>query len=436
MSRPWDGGQPTASDRARYVDATRAPFWLDAVRRHDSQPALETSVECDLCIVGGGYTGLWAALQAKADEPQRSIVLLEAKTIGFGASGRNGGFLSSSLTHGLRNGLTHFPEEMAVLERLGQDNFNDLREDLERLRIDCDFEPNGTMAVALEPHELEELEAESGLLRRFGHQVELLDLEAVRGEVASPTYLGGLWDRTGSALVDPGKLAAGLAEAALAAGVSILEHSGTIGLRRRGGGVVVETAHGSVKARRVLLATSAYPPLLHRLRNYIAPVYDYALMTEPLSEDQVRAVGWRNRQGLDDLGNQFHYYRLSADNRILFGGYDAIYHYGGSIKDEFDTRDETFAKLSRHFRITFPQLEGVDSVTVGVERSTPAVVFSCSSEPPSTGRCPTLSATPGWGSGQLASAQRWRSTFWTGGRPRRRDSGLSSSVRCRSHPSH
>ena len=121
----------------------------------------------------------------------------------------------------------------------------------------------------------------------------------------------------------------------------------------------VLTPTGHVRARGVLLATSAYPPLLRAIRRYVAPVYDYALMTEPLSPAQRESIGWKRRQGIGDMANQFHYYRLTKDERILWGGYDAVYRYGGPVRAELDDDEATFAKLSQHFFTTFPQLEGV-----------------------------------------------------------------------------
>jgi glycine/D-amino acid oxidase-like deaminating enzyme len=109
----------------------------------------------------------------------------------------------------------------------------------------------------------------------------------------------------------------------------------------------------------VLLATSAYPPLLRALRRYVVPVYDYVLVSEPLSAPQREAIGWRRRQGIGDGANQFHYYRLTADDRILWGGYDAVYRRGGPVGPEHDVHDPTFATLSQHFFTTFPQLEGL-----------------------------------------------------------------------------
>ena len=160
---------------------------------------------------------------------------------------------------------------MPQLERLSRENFDGFVGDIERLAIDCDLELTGDLGVALEPHEVGWLEEAAELLHQHGHEHELFDEAAIRAEVASPTYLGGIWDKTDAALVDPGKLAAGLARAALAAGVRIHERSPATKLVEDGAGIRVLTPIGHVRARRVLLATSAYPPLLRAIRRYIAP---------------------------------------------------------------------------------------------------------------------------------------------------------------------
>jgi glycine/D-amino acid oxidase-like deaminating enzyme len=355
----WPDTPPTAAERAAYGDAEPRPFWMDAARPQDAQPALAGSTDADLCIVGGGFTGLWAALHAKADDPARDVVLLEAETAGFGASGRNGGFAVASLTHGIGNGLARFAGEMETLERLSLENYEGLKADLERHGIACDLEETGSLAVAVEPHQEPWLEEEAALLRRFGHDVEVMDGATVRAEIASPTYRGALWDRSGSALLDPGKLAAGLRAAAVRLGVRVYEHTPAAALEAAGERVTVLTPQGRVHARRVLLATSAFPPLLRAIRRYVVPVYDYALMTEPLGAERGAALGWARRQGIGDMGNRFHYYRRTADDRILFGGYDAVYRFGGPVGPQLDTDDATFGRLSQHFFATFPQLEGL-----------------------------------------------------------------------------
>jgi glycine/D-amino acid oxidase-like deaminating enzyme len=359
MPSPWPQTEPTSEHRAAYADAEPRPFWLDGLEDRAAHEPLTVATDADLCIIGGGYTGLWAALAAKERDPARDVILLEATRCGHGASGRNGGFMEASLTHGVANGVSRFPDEIDQLERLGEENFAHLRDDLARYGIACDYETPGVLNVALEPRELDDLQDEAELSRRFGHDVELLDAERARAEINSPTYLGALWHRAGSALVHPGRLAGGLRAAAGAAGVRIHEFSPVRAIRRNGAALSVRAEAAVVTAPKVLLATSAYPPLIRSVARYVAPVYDYALMTEPLSEAQQRAIGWHHGQGVADMGNQFHYYRLTADGRILYGGYDAVYRYGGDVGPHRDADEATFATLSQHFFTTFPQLEGL-----------------------------------------------------------------------------
>jgi glycine/D-amino acid oxidase-like deaminating enzyme len=291
-------------------------------------------------------------------------VLIEGRRIAWAGTGRNGGFCSASITHGLSNGLDRFPGEAETLERLGRQNLDEIEQAVRRYGIDCDFARTGDLAVATQPWQLDGLAESAQAASKLGLRVELLDESQVRAQVNSPTYLGGLWDRDGCATVDPARLAWGLRRACLAAGVRIYEHTPATAIgeepRRRGNRLTLITPRGSVLADRVALAAGAFAPLLRRLRYYVVPVYDYALVTRPLTRAQLDSIGWRNRQGVGDAGNQFHYYRLTADNRILWGGYDAVYYYGSKIAARLDQRPATFATLADHFNATFPQLDGLD----------------------------------------------------------------------------
>src|SRR6185437_11910930 len=204
MTYPWPPDPPSSAQRAAYADAVARPFWVDTLPQRDTHPPLSETTEADLCIVGGGYTGLWAALYAKALDPARDVVVLEATRCGNGASGRNGGFVQSSLTHGTANGLTRFPDEIDRLERLGRENFDGMADDIRDLGIDAEYEATGDLVVALEPRELPDLADEAELLRGFGYETELLDADHTQALVDSPLFVGALWTRTGSALVDPG----------------------------------------------------------------------------------------------------------------------------------------------------------------------------------------------------------------------------------------
>ena len=332
-----------------------SPFWLDGLAA-TSFPTYSGTDVWDLAIVGGGYTGLWTALQAKDRDPTLRVIVLEAKSIGWAASGRNGGFCEATLTHGESNGLARFPEEFETLDRLGTQNLDEIEAIVARLGIDCDFERVGSLAVATEEYQV------GGLRDAHNGSTELfLGTDQVQAELSSPTYLAGLWSTRTTALVHPGKLAAGLAKACVEAGVDIFENSPVRHLDSEllDSPVTLSIDGGFVTADRVALATNAFPSLLKRFRLHTVPVYDYVLMTEPLSDERLASIGWTNRQGVADTANQFHYYRLSADNRILWGGYDAVYHYGGRIRSSYEDRPETYAKIASHFFTTFPQLEGV-----------------------------------------------------------------------------
>ncbi|MFK0290924.1 NAD(P)/FAD-dependent oxidoreductase [Streptomyces sp. NPDC090442] len=342
------------------ADAAPTPFWLADPARPAAEPALVGDERCDLLVVGGGYSGLWTALIAKERDPQRDVVLVEGQEVGWAASGRNGGFCAASLTHGLGNGLARWPGELAELEELGARNLDAIEDAVARHGIDCDFERTGEIDVATAPYQVDELREMAEQAEQLGLTgQEFLDRDAVRAEVDSPTFLAGLWDRTGVAMVHPAKLAWGLKRACLAAGVRVYEHTPGTQLSSRGPGIALRTPYGRVFARQVALATNAFPSPVKRIRPYVVPVYDYALMTEPLSEQQLAAIGWRNRPGLSDSANHFHYFRITADNRILWGGYDIVYRYGGGVRAEYDQHPATFRKLAQHFFTCFPQLEGL-----------------------------------------------------------------------------
>jgi glycine/D-amino acid oxidase-like deaminating enzyme len=343
------------------ADAAPAVYWLDQADRPARRPGLEGASSADrsadLVVVGAGYSGLWTALLAKEADPSLDVLVLEAGSVGWAASGRNGGFCSASLTHGEANGVARWPQEYAALHRLGLDNLEGIEATVHRYGIECDFRRTGELTVATQPHQVQWLTEES---EREEAEGELLDRDAVRAHLNSPTYLAGLYQPDETAIVDPARLAWGLARAAESLGVRIAEGVRVTGLSTAGSGVDVTTAEGPVvRAGRVALGTNAFPSLVRRTRLHTVPVYDYALMTEPLTDAQLASLGWASRAGVGDLANQFHYYRLSADNRILWGGYDAIYHYGRRLKPGLDQRPATFDRLATHFFETFPQLEGL-----------------------------------------------------------------------------
>jgi glycine/D-amino acid oxidase-like deaminating enzyme len=340
---------------AALADAKPHPFWLDDPARPEPRPRLDDeTITTDLVVVGGGFCGLWTAIIAKQRQPDRDIVLIEAARIGWAASGRNGGFVEASLTHGPENGALHFPDELPILDRLADENFAAFRATVATHGLDAEWEETGVLTVATEPHQVDDLRDAAGEQSAFVTDAALREL----GD--SPLYRAGLFDTHGVAYVHPAKLAWALAGLAEKLGVRIFENSRATRLTTSSADrVVIRTEHGSIDAARVALATNAFPSLIPGLGLFTVPIYDYVLMTEPLTKAQLRAIGWTGRHGITDSSREFHYYRKTKDDRILFGGFDAVYHRGRKIRPEQDQRPETFRRLADHFFSTFPQLAGI-----------------------------------------------------------------------------
>ena len=219
---------------AALADARPQPFWTDRPERPEARPALTGAApRTDLLVVGGGFTGLWAALQAKEADPSRDVVVIEAGRLADGASGRNGGFLAPSLTHGLAQGVACWPDEMATLDRLAAENFAGIERTLTAYGIDADFHVPGELTLALTDHQVPAVHESYELHRRHGVPVELLDAAQARARVDSPRYLAGMHDPE-VALVDPARLVWGLARAAESLGVRLHEHTRAKGFDTEG----------------------------------------------------------------------------------------------------------------------------------------------------------------------------------------------------------
>lgn len=339
-------------------DAKRSVYWLDSDLRPAPLPPLTEDTSCDLLVIGGGYTGLWTALQEKERNPESDIVLLEATRAASQASGRNGGFCEASLVHGDSNGEQHLPHENETLTRLGLENLADLLATIDKYDIDCDLFTDGTVAVATEEHQDAWLQAADN-----GSDKTYLDRDMTASMIHSEAFFSGLWSKQDTVLVNPAKLAWGLLETCKSLGVRVHEQSRVDDLNDNGSTVAAATDRAVVTASRVALATNVFPSLLKRNALMTVPVYDYVLVTEPLNDDQRRAIGWETAHGLTDLNNRFHYSRpiVDADGgwRILYGGYDAIYHFGGKVSSKHYHNEETYSKLAAHFFATFPPLKGL-----------------------------------------------------------------------------
>ncbi|CUH44138.1 NAD(P)/FAD-dependent oxidoreductase [Ruegeria atlantica] len=295
----------------------------------DRFPSLSGDVKADVCIVGGGYTGLSAALHLA--EAGFDVVLLEAHRVGFGASGRNGGQLGSAQRM-----------DQEDLERLvGEDDAAklwDLAEDAKDLvksliakhQIDCDLKP-GVAVLGLSQGEQQELHDHAAHLSdRYGYdQMEVLDEGAGRALCPSPSYRGGYLDM-GAAHLHPLNFALGLAQAADKAGVRICESTEVLGVEEATP-AVVKSAHGKVTADHVILACNGYLGDLNRkVATKVMPINNFIAATEPLGADAARVL--TKDVAVADTKFVVNYFRLSADGRLLFGGGESYgYRFPGDI---------------------------------------------------------------------------------------------------------
>ena len=332
-------------------------YWLDnADRRPAEEAKLREAISTDLLIVGAGFTGLWTAIQAKEDNPERDIVIIEGDSIANGASGRPAAILSTSVMHGMENAQRLFPNDMETLEQLGKDNLDGFRETIERHNIDCDLEWGGELTVAIGDEGIPDIESEYELYTKYGHDAHLLNKEEIQSEINSPLFHGGLWSKKRSGTVHPAKLAWGLKQTALKLGVTIYENTPMQHNEKTDDGILVLTPHGRVTARKVLLATNAFTAGNKKIKTRVSAIRDRIVMSEPLTDEQMATIGWKNRQGIYDTRTQLNYMRLTADNRILFGGRLA-YFFGNNTDPIEDKSIEPYIRLVEKFYNTFPTLQ-------------------------------------------------------------------------------
>ena len=323
---------------------------------------LEGAQKADVVVVGAGLTGIWTALFLKELDPSTEVVVVEQGVAAYGASGRNAGMLSETVDHSHGLAIQHFgAAEARRLAALGERNVAEMLAFLSERGVACDYEPTGRLMVALTPAQVEETRRTVATARSLGlTSFRELDGAGARAEVNSPLYLGAVWV-TGGGILDPGKLVDGLRREAERQGVRVYERSPVEGLEQRAR--VCESALPTVpiEARRAALATSAYTHhLVPSVARRFIPLYDYILVSDPLTPIQREAIGWKRRQGVSDGRTFFNYYRLTADDRILWGTSEAAYYRGNRVDPSCDHSPEHYAALRASFRRHFPALGGLE----------------------------------------------------------------------------
>lgn len=304
----------------------REIFWRET-EPVDPGPPLEDEVHCDLAVVGGGYTGLWTAHMLKRDEPSLDIQIVESEFAGAGASGHNDGFITPTIGHSLHTVVKRFGAERAkaAYVAVGR-SILEVRRFCRKQGIDAEIQPGGFFFVATSKGQMRRLESDVELAARMGVKYEVLDPDTARERIGSSIIVGAL--KTPGALVNPHRLVRGLARVVREQGVGIHEQTPALAIGRDGAKHVVTTPRGRLVADRLLLATNAYQHQWRAHRDAVKPVWSYVVVSEPLTEDQLARVHWPDREGFVEARNFITFGRLTADNRLLFGGGPAPYYYG------------------------------------------------------------------------------------------------------------
>jgi glycine/D-amino acid oxidase-like deaminating enzyme len=337
-----------------------ACYWLATRPPHAVEP-LAGDVRADVAIIGAGFTGLWTSLFLKQLQPSLDVVILEQAVAGYGGSGRNAGIIGETVDHSHDLAAAHFGRaEARELARIGRENLDEMEAFLRDASIDAEWSRPGQLIVALTPEHRERLEASAEFAARLGlADWRMLSAAETRAEIESPLYRGALLaPRNG--LLHPIKLLDGLRAEALRLGVRLHEKTPVDGISFSPRGALVRAPSGAVSADRCILATNAYSHRLRpRLLSRFLPLYDYILVSEPLTAEQRGAIGWRSGRGVVDARTFFNYYRLTADGRILFGTSDAAYYPGNRVDTECDHSARHYAALEASFRRHFPQLSNL-----------------------------------------------------------------------------
>ncbi len=338
-------------------DYSDKSFWLAAYGAYTPNPPVEGDLEVDVAIVGGGFTGLSTAYHLRTYEPSMRVAVLEAEVVGYGASGRNGGF--SMTLFGLEPAVTKalFGHQRTVEAHRYMERAVDYVDALiKEHHIQSDYWFPGFIRVATTP----------GYVKRIQHDLEILtcmgvtglewwEADKVRSELDSPLFLGGWWEpRCG--LLDPAKQVRELKRVAQEAGAQVYEQTPVTEIKREKR-FRLQTPAGVVWAEKMVFATNAYSHLIPQLRSRQVPAFTHMVVTEPLTPQQMDSIGWRNRQGIEDARNLVHYFRLTADNRLAMGGSDVSLAYGKDMERDLNPR--IFADLERDVVRLFPTLSGV-----------------------------------------------------------------------------
>ena len=339
-------------------------LWLAEYGAYEPEPALRGDLDVDGAVIGGGFTGLSTAIALKQREPSLEVAVLEAKTVGYGASGRNGSFAMTVIglgfgTTAMLRGKEFLRRAHSYMERC----VDELERFIDEAGLQCDKLRPGFLRVATTPSYVKRLQKQVALMASLGFEgISWLDADATRAMVSSEHYLGAMWEPR-LLLVNPAKLVREQKRIAMDLGVHVFEDSPVLAVAPARTAPAAESVHrlltpqGSMTARRLAFATNAYSHLFEQLGRLQLPAFTYMIATEPLSNEQLRPIGWRGNQGIEDARNLIHYYRLTPDRRIVLGGGPVGLAARGSLDRDAD--QQAWRHLEQHLRWLWPHLADV-----------------------------------------------------------------------------
>jgi glycine/D-amino acid oxidase-like deaminating enzyme len=340
------------------TDYTQKSYWLNTYGPYTPNAALEGDMAVDIAIIGGGFTGLAMAYFLRKAEPTINVVVLEAEVVGYGASGRNGGFAMALF--GLEPAVTAAlfgKQRTAEAHRYCERSVNLVRDLIRGHNIQSDFEYTGFLRLATTPGYVKRIQHDLEILTSMGITgIEWIDADKARAEVNSPLVLGAWWEpRCG--ILNPAKQVRELKRVAQSVGAAICEQTPVTEIKRNGK-FTLRTPHGTVTADKIIFATNAYSHLIPQIRRKQVPAFTHMIITEPLTSAQLDSIGWKNRQGVGDARNLVHCLRLTIDNRLAIGGSDVTLAFGGNMA--CDLNEKTFRQLERDTVTLFSGLKGVN----------------------------------------------------------------------------
>ena len=332
-------------------------FWFESVGLYEERinAPLKGRQQADMAILGGGYAGMATAYNLARRYPEKRIVLLEGACCGYGASGRNGGLAGTGFWGVEEIFYDKGPEAARAYYDATVVGLEQIKTLVNDHGVACDLELNGSMSLAAAPEHVEWFEEEKRRFDAMGLPCKLLDKAELGKSIQSERFHGALYDPH-KGILNPAKLARGMKRVIEELGVEVFERSKVMRIEP-GARLRIVTEFGELVTPQAVLTLNGYAPQIGVFAQRVMPLMNYVVATEPLSDGQMASIGWAGREGLSDTRVQFMYFRLTADNRIVFGGEMSPYFYGSSLSS--GNYRPAVDKLQRSILTTFPQLQGV-----------------------------------------------------------------------------